>query len=170
MRKINQIKLLKRGTLIIVVAGLLSGMSGCFEKEGIHQSEPTSRPDNPFGLYKIHLTLIDIDTKDPLPNLLVKLLYNTSFQMNSPDAAKQVTDSVGVVHITIAAAPPVPQEFLFSLSDTTRIRSFQQTSISIRFIDPVFKYTLSDALIWGKLYQGTTELTLTRELKQNNHE
>ena len=166
MQKIKKIKHLKRGALFIVVAGLLSGMPGCLEKEGMPQSVSTSHPNNHFGLYKIHLTLIDVDTKDPLSDLHVKLSNNTSFQMSSPSEAQQVTDSIGMVHITIAAAPPIPQEFLFSISDTTRTRLFQQTTISIRFVDPVFKYIPTDALIWGKLYQGTTELTLLREIKQ----
>ena len=150
----------------MVAAGFLFGLFGCLEKEEIPVSSDIPCPNNPFGLFKIHLTLVDTDTKEPLPDLRIHLSNNTSFQINGPGAVEQVTNGDGVVHITIAAAPPVPQEFVLSLTDITKSRSFQQAYISIRFIDPNFKFIPEDAKKWGKLYQGTAELTLTRELKQ----
>ena len=152
----------------MVVTAQLLGLPGCLEKDELPNGNGTTllTPSDPFGLYKIHLTLVDADTKESLPNVLAKLSNNTSFQMSSPEASEQITDSTGVVHITIAATPPIPQEFIFSLTDTTLKRSFFQTSISIRFIDPVFIYIPKDAARWGKLYQGTAELTLIHELKQ----
>ena len=163
-----KIKYLIRSLPLLAVMGMLFGLLGCLEKDEIPNGTGNSltTPAEPFGLYKIHLTLIDADTKASLPNLLVKLSNNTSFQMSSSEVTEQITDSTGVVHITIAATPPIPQEFIFSLTDTTLMRYFQQTSISIRFIDPVFIYIPKDAARWGKLYQGTAELTLIHELKQ----
>ena len=149
-----------------VAVGFLLYLSGCLEKD----VQPQNQTGGPIGLFKIHLTLIDADTKDPLPDLLIKLSNNTSSQMRDPDAPEQVTDTTGIVHLTIAATPPVPQEFHLSLTDTTQIRIFQQEYISVRFSDPVFKYRPEDATKWGTLYQGTADLTITRELKQIYHE
>ena len=165
-------RFLQRVTLVTVVMGLLFGFAGCLEKEAFPQQGHLSEkaPKSAFGLYKIHLTLIDADTKEPLPDLLVKLANNTSTQMTDPDAKDGVTDVKGVVDIIIAATPPVPQEFVLSFADTTESRSFQQADISVYFFNPVFKFFSDDAAKWGRLYQGTAELTLTRELKQIHYE
>ena len=167
----KHIRFFKQFIFFAMVMGFLLGLpEGCLEKDIYEPSTPSVQPVNPFGLFKIHLTLIDIDTKTPLPNLQVRLSNNTSSQMSDPAAKGQVTDSTGLVHVTIAAAPPMPQEFVLSFTDTTRTRSFQQQYISVFFIDPVFKYISKDAIIWGKRYQGTAEFSLTRELKQIYHE
>ena len=169
MLTIKHIKPVKSALLGAVAAGLLFGISGCWEKEAV--PVPREHFADPFGLFKIHLTLLDVDSKEPLSDLQVKLVINTFSQINDPETVSgQVTDSTGLVHITIAAAPPIPQEFVLSVTDTTKCRSFQQKQISVRFIDPVFIYRPKDATIWGKLYQGTAELNLTRELKQTYDE
>ena len=166
----NCLKFLKTATFATITVGFILNFSGCLEKNVYPDGHYEHQPEGPIGLFKIHLTLIDSETKDPLPHLLIKLFYNTSSQMSDPVAAEPVTDSTGIVHIAIAATPPVPQEFLFSLTDTTQNRIFQQAYISVRFSDPVFKYRPDDATKWGILYQGTADLTITRELKQIYHE
>ena len=155
---------------LMIVAGFLITMIGCLEKEGNLVS--TVRIDNKsaFGLYKIQLTLLDADTKDPLPNLVLKLANNTPAQMIDPNVSENVTNTEGVVRITIAATPPVPQEFVFSFTDKAQSLLFQQSYISVFFINSVFKFFPDDATKWGKLYQGTAELILTRELKQIRYE
>ena len=161
---------MKNRTLYIaMIAGLVFGIGGCLEKGYIVDIDLTSQIqglDYPFGLYKIHLTLVDSDTQDPLPGLLVQLSKNTFSQKGAQASSEQVTDALGLVHISVTASPPVPQEFLFSFSDTTRSRLFQQESIVIFFKDPAFIYTPKDAAMFGKLYQGTAEMTLTYELTQ----
>ncbi|MCL2726898.1 MAG: hypothetical protein FWD56_00775 [Bacteroidales bacterium] len=162
-----------RTVYIAMIAGLLFGIAGCLEKEYYPDLELTSHGqafDFPFGLYKLHLTLVDAGSQDPLPGLLVQLSKNTFSQRGATEPVEQVTDSLGLVHIAITASPPVPQEFVLSFSDTTQRRLFVQESIVIFFRDPVFKYVPRDAAVWGKLYQGTAEMTLTHELTQTFYE
>ena len=163
---------MKKTVYLLIVAGFLFGVSGCFEKDEFPKTPSKKQaPADPFGLFNIYLTLFDLETKEPLPDLLIKLSNITSSRMNDPETVdRQVSDTLGFVHITIAAAPPIPQEFVLSVADTTKIRSFQQQYISVRFIDPIFKYIQKDAAEWGNMYQGTAELTLTRELKQIDYE
>ena len=159
-------RLKNKKIFIIIVAGFFFGIGGCLEKEYWPPVESVSHPDYPFGLYKMHLTLIDSETKEPLPDLHVQLSKDSYSQKGESDPAKQVTDANGLVHITIAASPPVPQEFALSITDKTESRSFQQETITILFKNPVFMYVPKEATIWGSLYQGTAEQTFTYELKQ----
>jgi len=165
-------RFLKWTGLFIAVTWLFVCFFGCLEKEEYSREVPLGRntPNSAFGLFKVHLTLIDADTSEPLPDLLVKLLNDTSSQMNDSKGGDQVTDTRGVVSVTIAAAPPIPQEFVLSFTDTTHRRSFQTQTISVYFPHPVFNYIQDDAVNWGKLYQGTAVLTLTREIKQKQDE
>ena len=156
-----------RTIFIAMIAGLVFGIGGCLEKEYVVETNVSPLGlDSPFGLYKVHLTLIDANTQDPIPDLLVQLSKNTFSQKSDPNPAEQVTDALGLVRLSITASPPVPQEFVFSLSDPTQTRTFQQESITIFFKDPVFIYVPKDAALFGKLYQGTAEMTLTYELTQ----
>ena len=159
-------RLKNKKIFIIVIAGFIFGIGGCLEREYWPPVESVSHPDYPFGLYKMHLTLIDSETKEPLLDLQVQLSKDSFSQKGESDAAKQVTDANGLVHITIAASPPVPQEFVLSIADKTESRLFQQETITVLFKDPVFMYAPKEAAIWGKLYQGTAEQTFTYELKQ----
>ena len=153
-----------------MIAGLVFGIGGCLEKDYIVEPSITTPHlqgfDYPFGLFKMNLTLIDADTQDPLSGMMVQLSKNTFSQRGVQEPAEQVTDSLGLVRISIAASPPVPQEFHLSFSDTIQSRLFQQESIVIFFKNPVFLYVPKDAAIFGKLYQGTAEMTLTYELTQ----
>ena len=165
---------MKNRTLYIaMIAGLVFGIGGCLEKEYYIETNTTSHGqafDYPFGLYKIILTLVDTDTQDPLSGLLVQLSKHTFSQRGAIVPVEQVTDSLGLVRISITASPPVPQEFVLSFTDTTQRRVFVQESIVIFFRDPVFRYVPRDAAVWGRLYQGTAEMALTHELTQTFYE
>jgi hypothetical protein len=165
-------RFLKWTGLLAALTWLLIGFFGCLEKEEYFPEVQPGKniPKSAFGLFKVHLTLIDAETSEPLPDLRVKLSNETSSQMNDTKGNDQVTDIHGFVCVTIAAAPPIPQEFVLSFADTTNSRSFQTGSMSVYFFNPVFKYIPDDAGFWGKLYQGTAVLTLSRELKQKHDE
>ncbi|MDR2586282.1 MAG: hypothetical protein LBC84_08735 [Prevotellaceae bacterium] len=158
---------MKKSIFLVIVTGLLIGSLGCSIKDAPIARQIYKQPVNPFAIFNIYLTLIDSETKDPLSDLRIELFNKSSFRMSdSAIVAKQVSDSTGYLFISIVSTPPIPQEFVFTLSDTTQVRSFQQQYLSIRFLDPVFRYIQKDAAVWGNLYQGTAELTLTRELTQ----
>jgi len=169
MFKIREIKFLRAFTFLTVVTGALLFFGGCLEKDVVADVSNSDR-GVPFGVFKVYLTLIDADTQEPLPDLLVKLLNGTVSATNNQAQGEYVTDSTGMVPITIASAPPAPQEFIFSLTDTTQCRTFNQGYISVFFTAPVFIYLPKDAEVWGKMYQGTAELSITRELKQLYYE
>ena len=153
MLKIKYIKQLKVVTLCAVVTGFLFGFPGCLEKELVPETNSNPHLQEPFGLFKIHLKLIDNDSKEPISDLFVRLLGGNSPQPDDLETAGQVTDSTGLAHIVIASVPPAPQEFILSFSDTTKTRIFQQGYISVFFTLPVFTYIPKDAAKWGRLYQ-----------------
>lgn len=168
MLKIKHIKQVKVVTVVASVVGFVLGLSGCLEKEEFPSS--AARAEEPFALFKIQMALIDFDSQEPLADVLVKLVNNASATPFTATSAEQVSDSTGIVHLAVASAPRAPKEFLFSCTDTTQTRMFQQGYISVLFFAPVFTYFPKDAAVWGTRYQGTTELAVTRELTQMNDE
>ena len=157
--------MLKKMTLLTATVGLFLGLVGCLEKEDRQPEGNYNVPNKPFGLFVIHLTLIDHDTKEPITGLLVKPV---NARLIHKDIQSQRSDETGTVHLSIAAAPPIPQEFILSYVDTVEGQIFNPEHLVVRFADPVFIYLPKDANMLGWLYQGTTELTLTRELKRES--
>ena len=171
MFKANHTINMKKLTIVTIVSGFFFCMSACLEK---HQVDPlnviNTNSVDPFALFRIHLTLLDADTQEPLPALQIKLLNKSSITKRIINDVGQVTDSAGVAHLEFASIPLVPKEFFLSISDTTQTRVINQEYISVLFVAPVFSYIPIDAAAWGSYYQGTTELYVSRELKQENNE
>jgi len=116
-------------------------------------------------LVVIHLTLLDYDSKESVPGLSVKVLNANAVQWGDMES---ISDDSGMISVSITAAPPVPQEFIFSCMDADNQRLFSYDNIVVRFSNPVFIYNPQDAAMLGKPkgYQGTAELTLTSELRR----
>jgi hypothetical protein len=150
-------------TRICIFLTLFVGLTGCLEKEQPGLEIPHS--ERPFGLFVIHLTLIDYDTKAPVPGLSVKVLNTNALLLNDEE---RLSNESGTIRVPIIAAPPVPQEFILSCVDVDNNRLFSYDNIVVRFSNPVFVYNPQDALALGKpkWYQGTTELTLISELRR----
>lgn len=168
MLKTKYIKLTRVVAVAVIAIGSLFSIAGCLEEDPISKTPHTTDPysNDPFALFRIQLTLIDSETRGPLSDMSIGLLNGSFLTKNNQETAEQVTDSTGFVRLVFAATPVVPKEFRLSFADTTQTRMFQQEFISVFFISPVFSYVPRDATAWGRFYQGTTELSISRELRQ----
>ncbi|MCL1974067.1 MAG: hypothetical protein FWG54_04530 [Bacteroidetes bacterium] len=148
-------------TRICIILALFGGMTGCLERE---QPVPGGQIiENPFGLFVIHLTLIDYDTKEPIPDLSIIAL---SAHVRQLDIEEEPSDEEGVIHVSLVAAPPTPQQFILSCIYADSNRPFSNDFIVVRFSNPIFVYYPKDAALLGKWYQGTAELSLTQEIRR----
>ena len=147
--------ILKKTAFAMALFGCLVG---CLDKEP-HEHQIVERF---FGLFVIHLTLLDYDTQEPLPGLSIKTLNVNVHHLNYED----LSNEEGTIRVSLVTAPPTPQQFILSCIDAENDRLFSLDYAVVRFSNPIFVYAPKDAALLGKWYQGTAELTLTHEIRR----